>query len=95
MKKSIIILFLLLIVCVACTKRTVVENEELQGAISQVWLDADAAQEMLVGLDTNDLSEYEMQRYRLAEAHLMLKRELRLPNSSDLEAILFFGNKTH
>lgn len=87
MKKSIIILFLLLIVCVACTKRTVVENEELQGAISQVWLDADAAQVMLDVIDTNDLSEYEMQRYRLAEAHLMLKRELRLPAGSDIEAL--------
>ena len=87
MKKSIIILFLLLIVCVACTKRTVVENEELQGAISQMWLDAGAAQRMLDGIDTNDLSEYELQRYRLAEAHLMLKRELRLPAGSDMEAL--------
>ena len=87
MKKSIIILFLLLIVCVACTKRTVVENEELQGAISQMWLDAGAAKRMLDGIDTNDLSEYELQRYRLAEAHLMLKRELRLPAGSDMEAL--------
>ena len=87
MKKSIIILFLLLIVCVACTKRTVVENEELQGAISQMWLDADAAQVMLDVIDTNELNEYEMQRYRLAEAHLMLKRELRLPEGSDMEAL--------
>ncbi len=93
MKKSIIILFLLLIVCIACTKRTVVENEELQGAISQMWLDAGAAQRMLDGIDTNDLSEYEMQRYRLAEAHLMLKRELRLPNSSNLDAMAnYFAN---
>ena len=87
MKAKTKILFLLLIVCVACTKRTVVENEELQGAISQVWLDADAAQRMLDGIDTNDLSEYEMQRYRLAEAHLMLKRELRLPAGGDMEAL--------
>ena len=93
MKKSIIILFLLLIVCVACTKRTVVESNELQEAISQVWLDADAAQEMLGGIDTNDLSEYEMQRYRLAEAHLMLKRELRLPAGGDMEALAkYFEN---
>ncbi len=87
MKAKTKILFLLLIVCVACTKRTVVENEELQGAISQMWLDAGAAQRMLDRIDTNDLSEYEMQRYRLAEAHLMLKRELRLPAGSDMEAL--------
>ena len=87
MKKSIIILFLLLFVCVACTKRTVVENEELQGAISQVWLDAELAQKALDKINASTLSEYELQRYRLTEAHLMLKRELRLPNGSDLEAM--------
>ena len=87
MKAKTKILFLLLIVCVACTKRTVVESNELQEAISQVWLDAGAAQGMLDGIDINTLSEYEMQRYRLAEAHLMLKRELRLPAGSDMEAL--------
>ena len=87
MKKSIIILFLLLIVCVACTKRTVVESNELQEAISQVWLDADLAQERLDEIDASKLSEYEKNRYRLTEAHLMLKRELRLPPETNMEAL--------
>ena len=85
--KTKVIIIIVLVICCSCSKKTIIESDELQEAISQVWLDADAAQEMLVGLDTNDLSEYEMQRYRLAEAHLMLKRELRLPNGSDLEAM--------
>ena len=87
MKKSIIILFLLLIVCVACTKRTVVESNELQEVISQVWLDADLAQERLDEIDASKLSEYEKNRYRLTEAHLMLKRELRLPPETNMEAL--------
>ena len=86
MKKKVIII-IALVLCCSCTNKTAIENGELQEAISQVWLDADAAQEMLDRIDTNDLSEYEMQRYRLAEAHLMLKRELRLPAGSDMEAL--------
>ena len=85
--KTKVIIIIALVLCCSCTNKTAIENGELQEAISQVWLDADAAQEMLDRIDTNDLSEYEMQRYRLAEAHLMLKRELRLPAGSDIEAL--------
>ena len=85
--KTKVIIIIALVLCCSCTNKTAIENGELQEAISQVWLDADAAQKMLDRIDTNDLSEYEMQRYRLAEAHLMLKRELRLPAVSDMEAL--------
>ena len=85
--KTKVIIIIALVLCCSCTNKTAIENGELQGAISQVWLDADAAQRMLDGIDTNDLSEYELQRYRMAEAHLMLKRELRLPAGSDMEAL--------
>ena len=85
--KTKVIIIIALVLCCSCTNKTAIENGELQEAISQVWLDAGAAQRMLEGIDTNDLSEYEMQRYRLAEAHLMLKRELRLPAGSDMEAL--------
>ena len=85
--KTKVIIIIVLVICCSCSKKTIIESDELQEAISQVWLDTELAQEMLVGLDTNDLSEYEMQRYRLAEAHLMLKRELRLPAGSDMEAL--------
>ena len=86
MKTKIITIIILLVFC-SCSNKTIIESDELKDAISQVWLDVDAAQEILGGIDTNDLSEYEMQRYRLAEAHLMLKRELRLPAGSDMEAL--------
>ena len=85
--KTKVIIIIALVLCCSCTNKTAIENGELQEAISQVWLDADAAQKMLDRIDTNDLSEYEMQRYRLAEAHLMLKRELRLPAGGDMEAL--------
>lgn len=85
--KTKVIIIIALVLCCSCTNKTAIENGELQEAISQVWLDVDAAQGMLDGIDINTLSEYEMQRYRLAEAHLMLKRELRLPAGSDMEAL--------
>ena len=85
--KTKVIIIIALVLCYSCTNKTAIEDGELQEAISQVWLDADAAQRMVDGIDTNDLSEYELQRYRMAEAHLMLKRELRLPAGSDMEAL--------
>ena len=93
MKAKTKILFILLAVCVACTNRTIIENNELQEAISRVWLEPDAAQEILDRIDINNLNEYEKHRYHLAEAHLMLKRELRLPAETDMEALAsYFGN---
>ena len=73
--------------CCSCSKKTTIENDELREAISQVWLDADVAHEMLKQIDINSINYYEQQHYRLVEAHLMLKRELRLPNGSDMEAL--------
>lgn len=73
--------------CCSCSKKTTIENDELREAISQVWLDADVAHEMLKQIDINSINYYEQQRYRLVEAHLMLKRELRLPNGSDMDAL--------
>ena len=93
MKAKTKILFILLAVCVACTNRTIIENNELQEAISRVWLEPDSAQEILDRIDINNLNEYEKHRYHLAEAHLMLKRELRLPAETDMEALAsYFGN---
>ena len=45
------------------------------------------AQERLDEIDASKLSEYEKNRYRLTEAHLMLKRELRLPPETNMEAL--------
>ena len=73
--------------CCSCSKKATIENDELREAISQVWLDADVAHEMLKQIDINSNNYYEQQRYRLVEAHLMLKRELRLPNGSDMDAL--------
>ena len=73
--------------CCSCSKKTTIENDELREAISQVWLDADVAHEMLKQIDINSINYYEQQHYRLVEAHLMLKRELRLPNGSDMDAL--------
>ena len=87
MIKRFIILLTILSLCIACSKKTTIENGELQEAISQVWLDADVAHEVLEQIDINSINYYEQQRYRLAEAHLMLKRELRLPSGSDMDAL--------
>ena len=93
MIKRFIILLTILSLCIACSKKTSIENDELQEAISQVWLDAYQAQKALGKINTSFLNEYELQRYRLTEAHLMLKRELRLPIESNLEAMAkYFAN---
>ena len=78
---------IILLICCSCTNKTTIENCELQEAISQVWLNAELAQKALGKINTSSLSEYELQRYRLTEAHLKLKRELRLPNGSNLDAM--------
>lgn len=87
MIKRFIILLAILGICIACSNKTIIESNELQEAISQVWLDADLAQERLDEIDASKLSEYEKNRYRLTEAHLMLKRELRLPPETNMEAL--------
>ena len=93
MMKQFIILLSIFAICVACSKRATIESDELQEAIAQVWLDADQAQELLDKVDANTLNEYEQQRYRLTRAHLMLKRELRLPIESNLDAMAkYFAN---
>ena len=76
-----------MVICCSCSRKTTIENDELREAISQVWLDADVAHEMLEKIDISNINYYEQQRYRLAEAHLMLKRELRLPSGSDMDAL--------
>lgn len=82
-----ILIICVLLGCVSCSRKNTIESSTLALAISQVWLDADLAQNSLNEIDANTLSEYEQERYRLAEAHLMLKRELRLPTGSDLDAM--------
>ena len=82
-----VIIIIALVLCYSCSKKSIIESDELQKVISQVWLDADLAQNALEEIDASTLSEYEHERYRLAEAHLMLKRELRLPAGNDLDDI--------
>ena len=82
-----VIIIIALVLCYSCSKKSIIESDRLQEAISQVWVDANLAQKSLDKIDISNLSEYEQERYRLAEAHLMLKRELRLPAESDLDAM--------
>ena len=86
-RKFTIILFYIAIICMACSKQAVVENGELQQAISQVWLDSKAAQSTLNQIDRLQLSEYEQCCYLLAEAHLMLKLRLQLPKTTNIDAL--------
>ena len=85
--KTKVIIIITLVICCSCSKKTTIECDELQEAISQVWLDADEAMEKISQIDINSINYYEQQRHRLAEAHLMLKRELRLPSGSDMDAL--------
>ena len=85
--KTKVIIIIALVICCSCSEQIFIENDKLQEVISQVWLDVDLAQKTFGEVETNNLNEYEEQRYRLAEAHLMLKRELRLPISSNLDAM--------
>ena len=88
-----VIIIIALVLCCSCSKKTTIESGELQKAISQVWLDTELAQRALDIINASTLSEYEQQRYRLAEAHLMLKRELRLPIESNLDDMAkYFAN---
>ena len=85
--KTKVIIIITLIICCSCSKKTTIENDELQEAISQVWLDSKAAQSTLNQIDRLQLSEYEQCCYLLAEAHLMLKLRLQLPKTTNIDAL--------
>ena len=86
----IIILIYIFSTCIACSKTGMIENVKLQDAIAQVWLDAKTAKRMLDDVDVSKLSEYEQHRYRLTEAHLMLKLRFQLPKNTNLDALAEF-----
>ena len=86
----IIILIYIFSTCIACSKTGMIENVKLQDAIAQVWLDAKTAKRMLDEVDVSKLSEYEQHRYRLTEAHLMLKLRFQLPKNTNLDALAEF-----
>ena len=86
-RKFTIILFYIAILCMACSKQAVMENSKLQHAISNIWVDAQAAQKTLDEIDRTQLSEYEQCCYLLAEAHLMLKLRLQLPKTTNIDAL--------
>ena len=85
--KFTITLFYIAIICIACSKQAVMENGKLQQAISNVWVNAQAAQKTLDEIDRTQLSEYEQCCYLLAEAHLMLKLRLQLPKTTNIDAL--------
>lgn len=85
--KTKVILLIILLACYSCSKKTVIENEGLQEAISEVWVDAESAQEILDRIGINTLSEYEQLRYLLAEAHLQLKLHSQLPEDADIDVL--------
>lgn len=87
MKTNKIILSILLLVCSACTQVAEIKNNDLEAAISQVWLDTKSAQQKLDATDTESLNAYETHRYHLAQAHIMLKRQLQLPIGIDLDLL--------
>ena len=86
----IITLIYIFSTCIACSKTGMIENVKLQDAIAQVWLDAKTAKRMLDEVDVSKLSEYEQHRYRLTEAHLMLKLRFQLPKNTNLDALAEF-----
>ena len=87
MKTNKLILFLLLITCIACSRETVVKNTELHEAIAQVWLNTEVAHKQLEAIDASSLSSYEVHRHRLAQAHVMLKRQAQLPANLDIDLL--------
>lgn len=90
MKMRYILIIGILLGCLGCSKKSVIENPQLAEVISQVWQNADSAQALLRQIDIQTLSRYDEQRYRLTEAHLMLKRELRLPQQTNLDALALY-----
>ena len=83
----IIVFVFALIICSACTQKAEIINSDLQEAISQVWLDTEIAHKQLEAIDINTLSTYETYRYHLAQAHIMLKRQLQLPTELDIDLL--------
>ena len=83
----IIVFVFALIICSACTQKAEIINSDLQEAISQVWLDTEIAHTQLEAIDINTLSTYETYRYHLAQAHIMLKRQLQLPTELDIDLL--------
>lgn len=83
----IIILSFVLLSSIGCTKKAIVHNQLLQEGIAQVWTHTDSAQQVLDSIDIATLSDYELCRYQLAEAMLLLKRRTQLLKDIDLAAL--------
>ena len=76
-----------LLACVACTQKAIVRNEQLQASIALVWTQTDSAQQVLSSIDKAKLSDYDLCRYQLAEAMLLLKRRTQFLEGIDMDAL--------
>ena len=83
----IIILSFVLLSSIGCTKKAIVHNQLLQEGIAQVWTHTDSAQQVLDSIDIATLSDYELCRYQLAEAMLLLKRRTQFLEGIDMDAL--------
>ena len=92
MKKSIVCL-LAILSCIACTKKNEIENPSLAHVVEQVWSATDSAMNQWEEINAEALNDYDYHRYRLAEAHLCLKRGVKW--SPDLDMVVlakYFDN---
>ena len=85
MKKSIVCL-LAILSCIACTKKNEIENPSLAHVVEQVWSATDSAMNQWEEINAEVLNDYDYHRYRLAEAHLCLKRGVKW--SQDLDMVV-------
>ena len=79
----------------ACTSRNVIRDADLQHANDVLWSAPDSAAALLNGITPDRLSEYDRHRYALLEAHLLLKREQRLPQTTDMASLTDYFEHRH
>ena len=87
-----ILILCILLGCVGCSEKNVIESPELQKVVKQMWYATDSAVVGIEPIDAKALNDYDYHRYLLAKAHLQLKRGTKLTEDM-VELAGWFANR--
>lgn len=94
MKMRYILIICILVGCIGCSEKNVIEDSALAQVVEQVWPATDSAMAGWQQINAQALNDYDYHRYRLAEAHLRLKHGAKLPTELDMVALAeYFANR--
>lgn len=94
MKMRYLFTICVLLGCIGCSEKNVIESPELAKVVDQVWPATDSAIVGIEYIDVESLYDYDYHRYCLAREHLRLKRSTRLSEDIDMVALArWFSNR--